>query len=290
MRADSLAFEPVFVSAAILPSDVGILTTTNQSSKYYKTDTTDVVYNLDSICYIFFALISVIVSVTIAGTPSPENDHKRNRAWNVLTQFKRALWDIISLIVDQENGKSKNWTIRVIWSTFNIGCFVLIFGYFWNLLSTEQSVKKELPAVDSLKDLLYDKQFNHIYPMLSKMLFLYNVLVRVPPSSDEGKLFQRMLQLGNTSIVESDAAGGLAAMTSGPLKVVVDDLTAGKAALLSIAWAIELLELLAPKIVDLATINNRKFCLAKQTFLQGTFNMFYSKKIHPNVRDYMDLR
>lgn len=246
LRADSLAFEPVIVSAALLPADVGILTTTNLSSQF-KTDTTDVVYNFDDVSLLFFAVVIFIASVTITASSLLGFQAGGNLTKKIVTKFKQVMWDIGRLVIDQESFDSKTWSIRFVWASLNIVCFVLIFGYFWNLMSTEQSVKKEPPAIDSLKDLLYDSQFRHIRPVLSKMFYLYNVLILVPPASDEGVLFKRMLRIGNTSIIESDASKGIGAMSSGPLKGAVDDLIAGKVALLSILWVLETLELLLPK-------------------------------------------
>lgn len=293
IRPDSLRYEPVFVSTPVVPADVGILTTTNQSTKL-KTDTTDVVYNLDAQCYIYFSIIVFLVAVALTASSTLQTMDKRRqkkrRMRKILTRFKESCWQIISLVVDQENYISNTWSIRVVWVSFNITCFVFIFGYFWNLMSAEQSVSKEPPKVDSLTELLHDPQFKDMHPVALKMFYILTLLADVPPTSEEGILHKRMVNLGNKSFVDAEFTKGPLAMLNGPLRVVLNDLIAGKVALLCMAWALEMAEVLIPHLFGEASMKGRKFHMAKQSFLQGTLNAFYSKQINPNVREYMDYR
>lgn len=242
---------------------------------------------MDGVCYIFFAIIIFVVWVITTASSVIVKQSKKNRIRVVLIRLRNTIWDIMGLVVDQENFEAGTWSARIIWSSFNIVCFVLIFGYFWNLMSTEQSVEKKPPVVNSLQDLLYDKRFSHMYPLIFKTLFLYNVLATVPPSSDEGKLFQRILST-NKSIFEFDPSKKES--TEASVQVMMADAVSGKSAFLSMAWALEIYVLLLPKTIDdfdpkILVLNN-----AKQTFLRGLLSIFYSKQINPHMRVYIEHR
>lgn len=276
------------------PADVGILTTVNLAT-FLISDSTDVVHNFDYLFYIYFALIIFITSGVITTINiSTLKSLKNRRQWllKLALVYKDSVWQIVTVIVDQENYQPKQWPTRLVWAAFNISSLVLVYGYFLNFMSTEQSVQKKSAVIDSLDDLLYDPVFKLITPVIIKALFEYNVLKSASKSSEEGKLFKRLSDNGNESILDVRVSTlGFRSWAASPLRKMLDELIEGKVALISTGWAEDNIELLVPKLFgDMMETKKRTFHSSSNTFLRGTFCLFYSKQIDPRVRRYMDYR
>lgn len=290
MRPDLLEHEPVLVSTSLLSADVGIFTTINQSTTQ-NVDTTDVIYNFDGLAYIFFAIGVFIISVALTLLAIWKNlavELKRIRKIKkFFSTFKETLWEIFTLVFDQENYQPTFCSIRIIWTSFSIACFFLIYGYFWNLMSTDQTVERTPQTIDSLKDLLYDPNFKEVTPVIAKMLYLYNILNHVSPYSDEGKIFKRMLETKEKSVLDVNLSN---MNEKGPMDHFLEKLVAGKAAMLTVKFAIKIMSVVLPKVLGKVLMNDRNFHVSKNSFLQGTANCFYSRKINRHIKQYMDYR
>lgn len=286
MRPDSLPFEPVFISTPILSADIGILSTKNHSSIIY-VDVTDVVNNVDNIGYIYLTLI--IVLITILHTASDVLKKRTKRFNYVLARYQKSIWGVFSVIIDQDDVQPKTWSAKFVWTGFGMASLVMVFGYFLNLMSTEQFVCNPTYAIDSLKDLLYDDHFQDVRPVVVKMLFLYGVLKISPPTSLEGKFFRGRMN-NQKSVVDIDmSTTNIAYITEGPGKDLLEELKTGKSALLMIRWAAELAEIVIPTVLQ-QFLSNREWHTSKESFLPGTLNLFYSKKIDGRLRNYVDYK
>lgn len=287
-----MPFEPVLISTPLVPADVGILTNVEKSTMQ-SADTTDVIYHFDVLSYVFFAIaLSMIIVIVTAITvyndiKTQKKAHGALLIRKVFISSQKTIWEVIALIIDQEYFEPINWSVRIVWNAANIFCFLLIFGYFLNLLSTDQSVQKDSKKIDSIQDLLYDAYFKDITPVILKPLYLFNVLKNVPSSSDEGKLFSYMQSKGSESILDIDISQ---MDLNGPIKAFVSDLAGGKSAFITARYGIDLVQLLPKMFSDNQDFKTRDFYVSKQSFLHGTLNVFYSKRIHPHVKQYIDYR
>lgn len=290
LRPDSVPNEPVLISSPLVPADVGILTNVYKPTMH-SADTTDVIYHFDVLSYTFFAIAIFFIIVMITTSVANKDILKGDRGFlsfqKVVLKVQETVWEIVTLIIDQEYFEPSIWSARIVWCAANIFCFVLIFGFFLNLLSTDQSVQRDTKKIDSIKDILYDPHFKEIRPVIFKPLYLYNVLKDVPPSSDEGKLFRHMKNIGNASIFDINMAD---ANPNGPIREFISDIGSGKSALLTARYAMELVVLIIPKMLGTEETESKIFHVSKNSFLKGTLNIFYSKRIHPHIKQYMDYR
>jgi len=124
---------------------------TNETSS--PTFVTDVIYNVDKTTYGLLLVVMLIV-VTILTTSQwllqketvPLADVRRR-----LLQLIRTInWKILGLIVDQEDFQPSLWSVRFLWFHVCLAMFILIFGYFWNTMSTDITVSRPATYIDSI--------------------------------------------------------------------------------------------------------------------------------------------
>lgn len=283
IRPDSLPFEPVKVAWPLLAGDVTILTAVNKPTATY-VDLTDVIYNFNEITYAFIFLAIFVVSVLTMNNLLTIHKKKPSR---IIRSYVESLWNVFVTILDQEYLLPRSEWQKVSWLFFNIVNFVLVFGYLLNLMSTDQLVREKPAAVDSLHDLLFEKEFEAVIPAILKQLHLYNLLSNAKRESEHAKLYQRMLRTESRSIVEFDVQG----MSSGsmsednPSMVLRDDIGKGKAALCGPRISLGMISTLMPSYFDGKVLH-----VAKESFLEGTLNLFTSKNIDRKVLEVFNYR
>ena len=190
VRVDTMGDSPVRLGPTVAAADTVILGTklTNETSS--PTFVTDVIYNVDATTYLLFlVLLSIVVTILSTSQVIGKKPFSLRRLKRRLPKIVRTInWNILSLMVDQEDFHLKLWSGRFMWVHFNLAILILVFGYVWNSMSTDITVSKPATYIESIDYFLDTSPENRRKPIAMKNLIFHTASKMADPNSKLGKL------------------------------------------------------------------------------------------------------
>ena len=190
VRSDTIGDTEVRLGPTLAAADSVIMGTklTNETSS--PSYVTDVVYNVDTTTYWLFLVLAVIVLslLTTSELISRKLFSLRRVRRHLAKLVKSINWKVIGLIVDQEDHQPSLWSARFLWFHFCIAMFVLIFGYFWNTMSTDITVTKPATYAESIDYFLDTTPEKRRKPIVFENLLFHTAAQRADQKSKLGQL------------------------------------------------------------------------------------------------------
>ncbi|KAI1306487.1 hypothetical protein HDE_00980 [Halotydeus destructor] len=112
--------------------------------------------------------------------------------WTRLPErFTFAIWNIFELLVSQGKFKMKKQLTQYLWLIFTMGLFVIVSGWFLNLLRTEKVAQRNVAQIETIADIV-GNQFNYIKPTILVNSYTYALNKTVRNGSDEAEIFRKL--------------------------------------------------------------------------------------------------
>ena len=161
----------------------------------------DDIREFSSILLAFFAIVGILLSLTL-GSTYMVNTFRRSTMRNKIRKFcghsSRAFENIIGTALDQENYQPKKTIRRMVWLFLVIAIFVVVFGYYLNLMQTNMVSDVWPPTIDRISD-FFTERFKSVEVFMVKSLWFYEVLFNSDPGSDLRILYDRIKASNNCS-------------------------------------------------------------------------------------------
>ena len=162
----------------------------------------DDIREFSDISLVFFAIIVIILSLTLGGTYMLNARRHLTIRDKICKYFRRscmAFWNILETALDQENYQPKRRIRRIIWFFLVIGIFVVVVGYYANLMHTNMVSDVWPPTIDRISDFFTDR-FKSVEIFMFKSLWCYDILHNSDPGSDLRLLYDKIRASKNCSI------------------------------------------------------------------------------------------
>ncbi|KAI1294202.1 hypothetical protein HDE_06164 [Halotydeus destructor] len=145
----------------------------------------DIVDNLDAqtlaYTFILLHLVCAILTITI----------RRTRIRWCWSSYAQGYSEFFSLAVDQASFNPKSWSKKLMWLNVSAAIFVLVFGVFLNLLSTDTIAEIPPKTMDSYEDIM-SGEFGRTVVHIGKNGFFYNYMKQSPAGSRMQKLHSKL--------------------------------------------------------------------------------------------------
>lgn len=151
-----------------------------------------------------------------------------------------------------------------------------------NTLSSDLTVTTSTREIETLHDLLYDDEFQHIKPSILRLLNMNSLLSNTRPKTDERALFQRIISKGN--IVEF---ASLSDMISTATKIF-NDIAKGEIALIENSQMVDFMSKFQGCLLFPETLKN--ITASKEDILPSSLGYLISKRTIPNTRKIFEYR
>lgn len=196
----------LFYSPAVGPMDILILGSKGNVT-LRTADILDVLQNLEIVAMVELITITIITVTLMTLIITIETKSKRLKKFlkKFIKHYYRLLWKCFDIYVDQEDLRTRQWTVKIMWSTICISVFVVVHGLLLNLLSVDSVVTIKPPVINTLRD-LFSEDFKHVDPLVLTSLYFYPELMN-SNNKRLGKLRSRVkkencLDLGNLGLSE----------------------------------------------------------------------------------------
>lgn len=204
-RLDALAGKPITTGPAYAPGDTVIETGTMERHNL-TIDILNVFHNADEIMYSALASCVCITAALLAFFVVYETRQSIFGSTLYPRQMMNSLWDVFSLVVDQEDFKAMSLKTRLLWTSFVIAAFFSVVGYFLNSMSTDQVAHRPVAQIESIDDLILGR-FPDTPPYVIKNNFLYPLLSRALNGSKLNRLLKVIQRGSKEQIIEMDYKG-----------------------------------------------------------------------------------
>ena len=196
-----LPYEPVAVGPAVVPSDQ-TLVSVSKKAKPQPVEIIDWFKIPDPITYEFVGflfLISIVLLTIFHYYDQPFAKLKKRR---VTWTFCHNAFNCYTLTIDQEGFSPTNGPQQVLTAALALFMFFMIEAIFKNLLSTDKTIEKLVPQIDTIQDLLENPKFSEYIPVVFEGFWHIDGLKTASPETDEGKLWAKMMQTKNESVIK----------------------------------------------------------------------------------------
>ncbi|KAI1285911.1 hypothetical protein HDE_11472 [Halotydeus destructor] len=219
-----------------LPTGLMVVTSKGVNTKIPDDDLMNVFKSLTltSVTFMAFSVFIIVTFVAFAATYQ-QTRKMPPKLKKMIRQWRSAVSNLLMIIVDQENLKTKMWTIRFIWSTCCLAIFIIVFGYLLNLIQTDGVVVQPPKRVEVVRDLTHEPEFQDTHIMMISVLHFYQYLRRSGKETAAGILFDRMSKtdkdglpanLHHTSFLDMRLSDPVISMES--FAFMTSDVAAGK--------------------------------------------------------------
>ena len=196
-----IPFEPVYPGPVLFPSDQ-TLVSVSKEIKPQPIEIIDWFKMLDAISYEYIGFSSWIASVLLTFFHYYDQPFLKLKKKQVASTFCHNAFNSYALTIDQEGFSPINAPQQVLIASYALFLFFLIQSYFKNLLSTDKTVERALPEIDSIHDLLENPAFAEYIPVVPEGLWQMEGLMRALPQTEEGRLWAKIMQNKDESIIK----------------------------------------------------------------------------------------
>lgn len=280
VRPDSLKGDPVIVHSGYDFHFDAILFTPIESHPPRTPDVLDVFDNVRSpfYCYLTITILLAIIILSVAGLSIRKRFRASQRQMrSVGVAMVDTTAHVIYAAINRVELKVCHSSVKYLWTSVVMSLFIIISGYLWNLMSTDQVVEIPVRQIDFLDD-LYSEAFGHRFFTLTTNLFLYETLDTAPQHSKLGRLRKRINQtftmnwsLGGDHVTEAFDHNQKTKTTSALWRWLFDK------AYVRIFCHVD------AKEVDKLHVGTEKFA-------QGLMSSMFSRDINPTLREYVSYR
>lgn len=124
---------------------------------------------------------------------------------SIVKNFLDSIWNHLQLLVDLAATTILPFKSAIIlWTCICVSMLYAIHLVLMCSLSTDLTVPITLRSIDSLKDLLYDPEFNHIQPVIFRQMNMYSVLKNSREGTDAHVLYEKIVFNSSSSTITVD--------------------------------------------------------------------------------------
>ena len=194
-RPGVLADGVVTVGAAVMPVDLIVISRKARSVRH-ALDVLDIVEAFDTLSGLgMITLLLWIIIVISFGTVLLRRRKVNEANYSANYYFVKVYqttWRVVELLLDQENFAHSYSFANFIWLILCIFLLVVIFGHLLNLMSTDMVAHKPGENINELRDLIRGGAFTHSQPVMLKLLYFYDYLLKSKPGTDIHQLYRKM--------------------------------------------------------------------------------------------------
>lgn len=269
-------------------SDEMVLLASRQPAKRKELDVSYLFLNFDQLTYCYIGICSyLVIALSCLILKCVSNSHySSDQTIDFKAMIKHAYnwcWSIFELLVDQENHRLVGWSSRLLWSSYCIASFTLIFGFFTNLMSTEMVAFVKPPELDSFED-LYTPYFTPMNSLILTNLPSYGLIKQAKPGTKLSLLQQRLNRSPNSSSVHFDF-NQLGAMFPHILSTS-NDIKKGQLCVSTPDYMVAILRLAACGI----DTEIWRSMYQSSSFGQGLLTTFYNKALPTHMVKFIDYK
>ncbi|KAI1296816.1 hypothetical protein HDE_04967 [Halotydeus destructor] len=290
MRLDCLASESLGALATFSEADVRIvspiLNTINITDRFEPL--LETLALVDVYSYLALSVTMMFVAFLMA-----VGQVKSRREGSFVSRVTRHIiflsWRIFELVVSQGKFGHKRALLRSVWLMFTVGLFVVISGFFSNMLQTEKVAQRRPQQLETIEDIIGNK-FNSAEPTILTELFSYPLSKRVKKGTKERSLFEKIGNNKENLYVlnpTSDGADFTTSKRANFIFLMEEAMVAKNRYLLyeDILW-----KSLRPVLCHTMPKNFRYTHTSKGTLFGGLITIPYRKNTDYRLKQYMEYR
>lgn len=286
MRLDLLRNDPGIIGPAIGPADA-IIGVGKYHDDVIKANIFAMMDNFDheTIAFIFISFYIFCFVLFFVESVLENPEHLFTRRLSVIKLFKNVLNTFCKLMANflgYESFDSWSVTARLLMITALFFNILISSGFFKNLVKSDMSVVRPAKQINSIEELLRDKEFKNVQPIYVKQLYMPELL-----ASSEEKIFQELRNkiAMNKSFSELDFDfENDPFQTMKMLFAYTKHIEDHEAAILLPGLGIEVMHKFLCSFHPEKLVN---VTLAKKRFAEGIFVHLFSKKINPRIRKFL---
>lgn len=204
-RLDAIVGNPITTGPAYAPGDM-VIGSSKMEHRNLTIDILHVFENADDITYSAFASCAYVSATLLGFFVIYERRQSIFSATTFPMQMMNSLWNIFSLVVDQEHFRAISLKTRLLWAHFVIASFFAVFGYFLNSMSTDQVAHRPVRQIESIDDIISGR-FPKSPPHIIKNNFLYPLLLSARNGSKLNQLLRILQKRGPDAIADLKFGG-----------------------------------------------------------------------------------
>ncbi|KAI1296823.1 hypothetical protein HDE_04968 [Halotydeus destructor] len=189
MRLDCLVSESLGALATFSEADVRILSPMlnqrNITERFEPLLETLGLVDAYSYLALSVTMMAVAFVLTVGG------NREESSVGRVAGRVTLSLWRIFELVVSQGKFGRKGMLLPAVWLTLTVGLFVLISGFFLNMLLTEKVAQRSPDQLETIDDVIGTK-FNSAEPTILAELFTYPLAKQAKKGTKQSKLFDKI--------------------------------------------------------------------------------------------------
>ncbi|KAI1296582.1 hypothetical protein HDE_04971 [Halotydeus destructor] len=290
MRLDCLVSESLGALATFSEADVRIVSP--MLNKMHVTDRFEPLLETLALVdrYSYFALsLTLMVVALYMSVETVKRKRKVLSGSRIAKHMTLSLWRIFELVVSQGKFGQGGTLLRSVWLTLTVGLFVIVYGYFGNMLQTEKVAQRSPDQLETIEDIIGSK-FNSAEPTILTDLFTYPLSKLVKRSTPEGQLFEKISSnTENLYALSPPSESTSSAMsTRGNFMIALNQGMADKNRYLlyeNVLWMS-----LRPVLCHTMPENFKDSHISKGTLLGGLITIPYRKKSDYRLKIYMEYR
>ena len=287
--------EPVAFGPALLPSDQTLISV-SEETRPQPVEIIDWFKIPDPITYKFVGFVFLIAIVLLTIFHYYDQPFAKLEKRRVTSTFCHNAFNCYSLTIDQEGFSPINGPQQVLTAALALFMFFMIEGIFKNLLSTDKTVEKPVPQIDTIQDLLENPKFSEHIPVVFDGLWHVDGLKTASPETDEGKLWAKMMQNKNESVIKWGNSETQMTETSKIMtELLLKFLDRKRVLILDREFTSRTKQVLCRLPMDIVTESTNfssmeLIHIATQTFSPGSLHMPLSHKLPQAVKKYLEYR
>lgn len=189
----------------------------------------------------------------------------------------KSVWLMFGLLVDQEDHRPRSQSSRLLWIATAIVVLVVIFGYFFNVVSTDLVAERVQPVITSLHDYITNDLWRNHLSYAFKMFFFYSYIQTAPESTLAHALYQRTQRLHGDAVIEATDMHQLGTN----LMKMIDDMLSNLAAVFMEKFVFD--HAMKPFLCSLTSDLGDMMYQAKDMIADGVTVMYFNKRPPPSV-------
>lgn len=276
IRPDTVPYEPGKVTPVIFPADIKIITCKGRGDTvmYDLTKFLD----LGVIMYIYI-FVTIFFATPLILTFAEIDPSVRRHPSQFIPKYLNNCVNMYDLIVDQEQFTPITIAGHMIALSASLFALFAIHGILLNTVGADLVVKYQPATIDSMDDLLV----SNLRPLMVNNLFVHYILKASPPGSKENKLWLKMQEEIDRSLIKAD--GSNTALMPSIGQAVVTEVAERRAAYIGPDFFAHAMFggscLLSSSPMKMVRQFAQCVHISRQGFAEGVLTSLMSHKIHP---------
>lgn len=275
IRFDSLEHLVIAVGPVAADASVVIVSSKQLTSKLTLQLLQALAATFDGIVYEFVATVLIILCIMLLALLKFDVGGKFTRKLKPYARLApKGVWSVFGLLVDQEDHRPRSQSSRIFWTVVVMAMFVLVFGYFCGVMSTDLVAERSPPVITSFHDYLRNERWSHYLSYTFKYLFFYKYAQTAPKHTLAHELCQR---LRNETVIEAISLQQMGAASSEMFR----DLYSNAAGVFIEKLALD--TILKPAVCSMESAIGDVLYHTKETIADGVLVWYYNRRLPPEV-------